>query len=88
MMQAGHISLPNGMGVVVDNNIITNGPPEPIARGWSHGATGLAYNITKGEQDTLNPFGINCIRAFPGRGIRVWGARTSLAVAACAAVRG
>ena len=40
------------------------------------GATGLAYNTTKGEQDTLNPVGVNCIRAFPGRGIRVWGART------------
>ncbi len=40
------------------------------------GATGLAYNTTKGEQDTLNPIGVNCIRAFPGRGIRVWGART------------
>ena len=24
----------------------------------------------------LNPVGVNCIRAFPGRGIRVWGART------------
>jgi phage tail sheath protein FI len=24
----------------------------------------------------LNPVGINCIRVFPGRGIRVWGART------------
>ena len=24
----------------------------------------------------LNPVGINCIRAFPGRGIRIWGART------------
>ncbi len=40
------------------------------------GATGLAYNTTKGEQDVLNPNGVNCIRAFPGRGIRVWGART------------
>jgi phage tail sheath protein FI len=40
------------------------------------GAVGLAYNTTKGEQDTLNPIGVNCIRAFPGRGIRVWGART------------
>ena len=40
------------------------------------GATGLAYGTTKGEQDTLNPNGVNCIRAFPGRGIRVWGART------------
>ena len=27
-------------------------------------------------QDQLNPEGVNCLRAFPGRGIRVWGART------------
>jgi phage tail sheath protein FI len=40
------------------------------------GATGLAYQTTKGEHDTLNPIGVNVIRAFPGRGIRVWGART------------
>ncbi len=40
------------------------------------GALGLKYNITKGEQDILNPKGINCIREFPNRGIRVWGART------------
>jgi phage tail sheath protein FI len=37
---------------------------------------GLATQLTKGEHDALNPAGINCIRAFPGRGIRVWGART------------
>lgn len=37
---------------------------------------GLRTIITKGQQDVLNPKGINCIRAFPGRGIRVWGART------------
>jgi phage tail sheath protein FI len=40
------------------------------------GAVGLGLNLTKGEQDGLNPIGVNCIRAFPGRGIRVWGART------------
>jgi uncharacterized protein len=40
------------------------------------GATGVEMLITKGEQDILNPIGINCIRSFPGRGIRVWGART------------
>ena len=32
--------------------------------------------ITKGQQDILNPKGVNCIRVFRGRGIRVWGART------------
>jgi uncharacterized protein len=28
------------------------------------------------DQAALNPESINCLRAFPGRGIRVWGART------------
>lgn len=41
------------------------------------GAQGLQLNLTKGEQDILNPKGINCIRQFQGRGIRVWGARTT-----------
>jgi phage tail sheath protein FI len=40
------------------------------------GATGLQFQITKGDQDLLNPRGVNCIRDFPGRGIMVWGART------------
>lgn len=39
--------------------------------------TGLKVNYTKGEQDILNPEGINLIRAIPGQGIRVWGARTA-----------
>lgn len=40
------------------------------------GAVDLTRNVTKGEQDILNPISVNCIRKFPGRGIRVWGART------------
>ena len=40
------------------------------------GCTGLGCNYNNGEQDILNPIGVNLIRAFPGRGIRVWGART------------
>ncbi|MEE4421542.1 phage tail sheath subtilisin-like domain-containing protein [Streptomyces bugieae] len=40
------------------------------------GAVDLELQITRGEQDLLNPIGVNCIRAFPGRGVRVWGART------------
>jgi len=47
-------------------------PANEIVRG----ALGLGVQVTKEEQDILNPAGINCIRAFPGRGIRVWGART------------
>ncbi|MGG7575917.1 phage tail sheath family protein [Streptomyces sirii] len=47
-------------------------PANEIVRG----AVDLELQITRGEQDLLNPIGVNCIRAFPGRGIRVWGART------------
>jgi phage tail sheath protein FI len=38
----------------------------------------LEFIITKGQQDILNPRGVNVIRDFRhhGRGIRVWGART------------
>ena len=40
------------------------------------GCTGLSCNYNEAEQDILNPRGVNLIRAFTGRGIRVWGART------------
>jgi hypothetical protein len=40
------------------------------------GCIGLEYQTNQMEQTLLNPVGINCIRAFPGRGIRIWGART------------
>ena len=38
----------------------------------------LEFIITKGQQDILNPIGVDVIRDFRshGRGIRVWGART------------
>jgi hypothetical protein len=40
------------------------------------GVNGLGFQLTHEEQGGLNRAGINCIRSFPGRGIRVWGART------------
>jgi Bacteriophage tail sheath protein len=47
-------------------------PANEIVRG----AQDLEFCVTAGEQAILNPRGVNVIRAFPGRGIRVWGART------------
>ncbi|WP_274953299.1 phage tail sheath family protein [Angelakisella massiliensis] len=41
------------------------------------GCVGLSVPFNKGEQDILNPKGVNLIRSFPGQGIRVWGARTT-----------
>lgn len=40
------------------------------------GVVDLAAGLTDAEQALLHPEGINVLRAFPGRGIRVWGART------------
>lgn len=40
------------------------------------GALDLNIDINDGRQDVMNPRGVNAIRRFPGRGIRVWGART------------
>jgi phage tail sheath protein FI len=47
-------------------------PANEIARG----VVDLEYDITDGQQEVLNPRGVNVIRRFPGRGIRIWGART------------
>lgn len=40
------------------------------------GVYDLRIALTDGEHGRLNERGVNCLRAFPGRGIRVWGART------------
>jgi uncharacterized protein len=40
------------------------------------GAIDLEFDVDTGRQEILNPRGVNCIRRFPGRGIRMWGART------------
>jgi phage tail sheath protein FI len=55
-----------------DTRGVHKAPANEIVRG----AIDVETTITRREHDLLNPVGINCIRAFPGRGIRVWGART------------
>ncbi len=70
MPPSGHVA---GIWARNDN---TRGVHKAPANEVVRGAIGMSYNVSKGEQDTLNPFGINCIRGFPGMGIRVWGART------------
>lgn len=39
-------------------------------------AIGFEKFLNKGQQEVLNPEGINCFRFFEGRGMRLWGART------------
>jgi phage tail sheath protein FI len=40
------------------------------------GAIGVTQNVSRAEQDVLNPAGVNCIRFFSREGVRIWGART------------
>ena len=69
-MPSGHVA--GIWGRNDDTTGVHKAPVNEVVRG----AIDLEINITRNEQDLLNPEGINCIRAFPGRGIRVWGART------------
>jgi phage tail sheath protein FI len=68
---------PSGhMAGVWARNDDTRGVHKAPANEVIRGVTSLETQITKVEQELLNPIGVNCIRSFPGRGIRVWGART------------
>ena len=68
---------PSGhMAGIWGRNDDTRGVHKAPANEVVRGAVDLEIQITQNEHDLLNPVGINCIRAFPGRGIRVWGART------------
>jgi phage tail sheath protein FI len=67
---AGHVA---GVWARVDS---TRGVHKAPANEVILGANGLAFQVTHDEQGGLNRVGINCIRSFPGRGIRIWGART------------
>lgn len=67
---SGHVS-----GVWARNDD-TRGVHKAPANEVIRGVIELPCGLTRGEHDQLNPVGINCVRAFPGQGIRIWGART------------
>ncbi len=67
---SGHLA---GVWARSDNSRgVHKAPANEVVRG----AVALETQLTRTEQELLNPLGINCVRSFPGRGIRVWGART------------
>jgi len=41
------------------------------------GALRFETDVSFADQELLNPRGVNCLRFFPGRGNRLWGARTT-----------
>jgi hypothetical protein len=67
---SGHIA---GVWARVDE---TRGVWKAPANETIAGCLDVEYPVTKAEQSLLNPTGINCIRPFGTRGIRIWGGRT------------
>jgi phage tail sheath protein FI len=68
---------PSGhMAGIWSRNDDTRGVHKAPANEVIRGVLEPAVKITKDEQTTLNPVGINCLRTFPGQGTLVWGART------------
>ena len=63
-------------GIFARNDIshsVAKSPGNEVVRG----AVRFERNISHAEQELLNPRGVNCLRFFPGRGYRLWGARTA-----------
>lgn len=67
---SGHIA---GVWARTDD---TRGVWKAPANDTIRGCLDVERPITQNEQSLLNPIGINCIRPFGTRGIRIWGART------------
>jgi uncharacterized protein len=74
----GRVTVPPGghmIGIYARTDIergVFKAPANEIVRG----ALDVAVEIDEAAQGVMNPRGVNAIRKFPGRGIRVWGART------------
>lgn len=67
---SGHVA---GVCARTDLSVgVHNAPANEIVQ-W---AVGVTSEIDAALQGLLNPLGVNCIRPLPGRGIRVYGART------------
>jgi hypothetical protein len=62
-----------GVYAATDNQYGVQQPPANVALSL---ATDVAEDVTALQQEELNYNGINAIRPFPNRGIRVWGARS------------
>jgi phage tail sheath protein FI len=70
------LSPEGAMAGIYARSDIERGVHKAPANETVRGVLRFNRNVGKGEQDVLNPEGINCLRFFEGRGYRVWGART------------
>jgi hypothetical protein len=67
---SGHVA---GAYAYTDNNSGVQKPPANVELQF---VSDVELAVTNQQQGFLNPAGINAIRPFPGRGVRVWGARS------------
>lgn len=65
-----------GLMAATDRNSAPWFSPAGPRRGAYLGITGLAYNPTKGERDTLYKAGVNPIANIPGQGLLLYGDKT------------
>lgn len=74
---AASVFPPSGFvcGIYVRTDL-ERGVFKPPANEIIRSAVGLERQFNIANQETLNSGGVNCLRHFPGRGYRVWGART------------
>ena len=77
-LSGARVTVPPGghvLGIFARTDIergVFKAPANEVVRG----ALDVLYDINNNTHDVLNPRGVNAIRRFPGRGIRLWGART------------
>ena len=62
---------------IYSRNDIEKGVSKSPANQVVHSAIGLESLLGDAQQDALNAEGIDCLRTFIGRGVLVWGARTT-----------
>lgn len=76
--QPAEIALPPSGHVcgVYARNDIERGVHKAPANEVVRGALRFEPAVNFGQQELLNPIGVNCLRHLEGRGLRVWGART------------
>jgi phage tail sheath protein FI len=63
-------------GIYARNDVtqdVSKAPANEVVRG----ALRFEFDVNFAQNQLLNPLGVNCLRFFPGRGYRVWGARTA-----------
>lgn len=78
-MQPAEIALPPSGFIcgIYARNDAERGVHHVPANMEVRGALRFERDINAQEQELLNPIGVNCLRSFPGKGLLVWGARTT-----------